>query len=74
MLEAVNRKVEHLRFMDPISDFLYPFLDPLLSAGVPNQMEIPQRENFGATGGLGPHIGRLKLLDYWSRMVIMVDD
>ena len=25
MLEAVNRKVEHLRFMDPISDFLYPF-------------------------------------------------
>jgi len=26
MLEAVNRKNEHLRFMDPISDFLYPFI------------------------------------------------
>jgi len=25
MLEAINRKVEHLHFMDPISDFLYPF-------------------------------------------------
>jgi len=25
MLETVNRKVEHLRFMDPVSDFLYPF-------------------------------------------------
>ena len=24
MLEVVNRKVEHLRFVDPISDFLYP--------------------------------------------------
>jgi len=26
MLEAINRKVEHLRFIDPISDFLYPSL------------------------------------------------
>jgi len=26
MLEAVNRKVDHLHFIDPISDFLYPFL------------------------------------------------
>ena len=29
MLEAVNRKVEHLRFMDPISDFLYPYINLL---------------------------------------------
>jgi len=30
MLEAVNRKVQHLRFMDPISDFLYPFMESLI--------------------------------------------
>ena len=30
MLEAVNRKVEHLRFIDPISDFLYPFYESRL--------------------------------------------
>jgi len=31
MLETINRKVEHLRFMDPISDFLYPLTQSFLS-------------------------------------------
>jgi len=31
MLETINRKVEHLRFMDPISDFLYPLTESFLN-------------------------------------------
>ena len=45
MLEKVDKSVEHIRFMDPISDFLYPLLERSLSLLSGNESEYTCKQS-----------------------------